>query len=270
MPRYRQTFTCQCIKCEVAFQHTGYSPRKRCEKCLIVPWMGTLDEAIVAAKAYSTLDELRDANKPLLLAVRRNRWASECYSHMKNEPRVKLQKGDIYGYLEFTGDYINKDRRHYGVFNCLKCGKLVEYRTDRVRNGEVVSCGCLDPTRNQSNNKERYGTDYGFYVVWERFRKSANTRHLVFELTPEDIKATYNLQNGECFYSGHKLDIPKNFCSKWLNNPKNVSIDRIDPKQGYTKGNIRLVSKNVNFSKYTMSHDEYIALCREVANKHNE
>ena len=44
----------------------------------------------------------------------------------------------------------------------------------------------------------------------------------------------------------------------------NLSIDRIDSKVGYTKDNIQIVLKEVNLMKNTLSHEEFIKICKLV------
>jgi len=46
-----------------------------------------------------------------------------------------------------------------------------------------------------------------------------------------------------------------------------ASIDRINNSRGYLKGNIQLVHKDINFMKGKMSQDDFIKMCKLVANK---
>lgn len=48
----------------------------------------------------------------------------------------------------------------------------------------------------------------------------------------------------------------------------NVSIDRIDSSIGYLPSNIQLVDKRINMLKNILPQDEFIDLCKLVAN-HN-
>ena len=46
--------------------------------------------------------------------------------------------------------------------------------------------------------------------------------------------------------------------------PTNVSIDRINPSNGYVDGNVQLVCRSVNIAKSDLSMDSFIQLCRSV------
>ncbi len=48
-------------------------------------------------------------------------------------------------------------------------------------------------------------------------------------------------------------------------NPLSCSIDRIDPKKDYVKGNIELVTAVTNMSKGNLSRKDYIIQCTKVA-----
>jgi hypothetical protein len=47
-------------------------------------------------------------------------------------------------------------------------------------------------------------------------------------------------------------------------NPFSCSIDRIDPKKDYVKGNIELVTTVTNMSKGNLSRKEYVEQCKKV------
>ena len=48
-------------------------------------------------------------------------------------------------------------------------------------------------------------------------------------------------------------------------NPMSCSIDRIDPKKDYVKGNVELVTAVTNMSKGNLSRKDYIKQCTKVA-----
>ena len=64
-----------------------------------------------------------------------------------------------------------------------------------------------------------------------------------FDLEPQDIKNKLNLTNTKCPVLGVNMEISK-LGSK--NNDLTPSIDRIDPKKGYVKDNIIVVSMRAN------------------------
>ena len=80
-----------------------------------------------------------------------------------------------------------------------------------------------------------------------------------FDLEPQDIKDKLNLAGSKCPVLGVDMEISK-LGSK--NNDLTPSIDRIDPKKGYVKGNIIVVSMRANRIKTDATVDEI----RKVAN----
>lgn len=50
---------------------------------------------------------------------------------------------------------------------------------------------------------------------------------------------------------------------------RSVSVDRIDGKYGYTKGNVQLVCQWVNFAKNSRSTEEIQAILTEYVTWHN-
>ena len=74
-----------------------------------------------------------------------------------------------------------------------------------------------------------------------------------FDLEPQDIKDKLNLAGSKCPVLGVDMEISK-LGSK--NNDLTPSIDRIDPKKGYVKGNIIVVSMRANRIKTDATFDE--------------
>lgn len=82
-------------------------------------------------------------------------------------------------------------------------------------------------------------------------------RGLRFDLTWEEYQKSYT---GKCALTG--WDISWGYYS-------DGSLDRIDSSRGYETDNIQWVHRAVNCGKTTMSNEDYIAVCRAVA-EHNK
>lgn len=95
-----------------------------------------------------------------------------------------------------------------------------------------------------------------------RKRESAK---LGFDITPEFLKDLYDRQGGKCYYTGWKL-------SNRGNKETSLSIDRLDNKRGYLKGNVVLACTRVNLMKHTLGQAEFFqitkAITRNWAGKH--
>lgn len=95
------------------------------------------------------------------------------------------------------------------------------------------------------------------------------TRKIHFDLALEDLDLQYEKQDGKCFYTGIKLTLPQNPQQfRFDTQSYNVSIDRIDSNKGYTKDNVQLVLKCVNFMKQSMSHEDFLEMCKLIVENH--
>lgn len=107
-----------------------------------------------------------------------------------------------------------------------------------------------------NNKKDNYS---GFREHLRRCRR----RNQEVDITLEDLKIQWEAQKGTCPYTGLQLVQPK-YDSK-NDVQKTASLDRIDCKKGYIRGNIQFVSMAINYAKSTLSHEEMITLCRTIA-----
>jgi len=83
----------------------------------------------------------------------------------------------------------------------------------------------------------------------------------------EDLKKAWEESGGICQYTKIKLILPIGSVNP---NPaisyKMASIDRIDSSKGYVKGNIQYVSRNINYAKGILTHQQmlnFISLIRK-------
>lgn len=111
--------------------------------------------------------------------------------------------------------------------------------------------------------KERFSEeDLKLFSKLKNLCTKARLRNQEFD--PEvDWEYLYDLwvnQNGECAYSGMPLSLE-------ANHPHGVSLDRIDSNQGYTVGNLQLLSCSVNRMKLDLKEDDFLLLCLMIADK---
>lgn len=142
---------------------------------------------------------------------------------------------------------------------CSKCGKekrlyaLVVDGVERVRS-RCMPCHAARSYASRVKNKAsraetvrqrlEVSVERRAYVVWKRAKDRANKRGLVFSL-PQEVVVDW-LRAGVCAATGLRLDLA--FDKKKLN-PLSPSLDRIDPKLGYTPANTRLVCWIFNRAK---------------------
>lgn len=84
------------------------------------------------------------------------------------------------------------------------------------------------------------------------------------DLTSEFMVELWNKQEGLCFYSGVKMAEPIMGGGR---NSLSASIDRIDPKLGYTKNNVVWCTWICNAGKSDLSVQEYLSVCQSVVDR---
>lgn len=142
------------------------------------------------------------------------------------------------------------------------CGNITYVRTSALQKGRVTSCGCkhIDGSTRHPLAWTGFNDLSGTY--WNRLKKGALLRGFIFDITIEEAWDRFIIQEGRCCLSG----IPIYFGRVSRVNPYNqtASLDRIDNNQGYIKGNIQWLHKDINSLKSTFSQEELVNLCRQI------
>jgi len=96
-------------------------------------------------------------------------------------------------------------------------------------------------------------------------RKRGRRKHVVVDLSADDIMRLYEEQEGKCALSG----VPLMCGEESIRQQRAMSLDRCIAGMGYELGNVQLLTRAVNNAKSTMTSDEFIGMCCEVQ-KYNE
>ena len=88
----------------------------------------------------------------------------------------------------------------------------------------------------------------------------AKASNLEFKITLDYLKELWNKQCGRCSIS----DIPMTYELRKGRIPTNVSIDRINSKEGYIMGNIQLVCMACNQIKSDLTEEEMYNFCKKI------
>jgi uncharacterized Zn finger protein (UPF0148 family) len=154
---------------------------------------------------------------------------------------------------------------------CPNCGKDREYATKKsLERASSLKSSCAS-CRTVNNNRKRKGTKSkeqnpawkGYKdvpgKVLSKLKRGALHRGLVFEITIEDIQEVYEEQHKLCAFSGLPLIFGVD-----------ASVDRLDSQEGYTRGNIQIVHKQLNMIKRDTPNEQFIEWCCLVANHTKE
>ena len=108
-----------------------------------------------------------------------------------------------------------------------------------------------DISQHSGNRKDIY-TKFKYH--FRNIIKRNKTRDIEISITIDDLKEQWEKQNGICEFTGIKLEISS--YSRIEKNPiYSASLDRIDSSIGYTKDNIRWISRAINWMKNDMSDE---------------
>lgn len=173
--------------------------------------------------------------------------------------------GKKYAQLEVIERIGSKNGQIYWKVKC-SCGKILEKPTKSITREEQKTCGCIFKTDNfKYKNKmwNGYGEIHGKW--FHHCMRGAVKRNLQFSITIEEVWALYLKQNKKCALTGRDIWFAKT-SRGFQRGETTVSIDRIDSTLGYISSNIQLLHKDVNLAKQSLSVEDFIKLCSEVAN----
>jgi len=113
-------------------------------------------------------------------------------------------------------------------------------------------------------NRRRKGLEADPVLFLRRLFHRAKTRSakkgIPFDLTQEHLRELWVRQGRKCYYSHVEMTTKGR-----ERDPYGVSLDRVYPDQGYTRGNVVLCCWAVNMAKGETTLEEFFHLCRQVA-----
>lgn len=102
-------------------------------------------------------------------------------------------------------------------------------------------------------------SSYFIHHIKKNVPRRNKVSKMAFNINPEYLISLFNQQHGKCAISG--MDLLSGLSLHELP----LSLDRIDANQGYIKGNVQWVHKDINMMKQSFSNDRFIGLCSMVA-----
>lgn len=148
--------------------------------------------------------------------------------------------------------------------DCPSCGEQQTYLRKNYAEASLKEGKRCKKCTNNDPSTNGVKIYRGLRLSWvKKFETSAKLRGLDWEITADDIADLYEEQEGLCALTGWPIVFPE------TGHPQltTVSIDRIDSSFGYLKENIQLVDKRVNMMKQAYSQEEFILVCKAVADK---
>lgn len=189
----------------------------------------------------------------------------------KNQSKYEglYKKGDVFGSWTITSDelFFVKDeasgRRRAKVKVKCKCGTEHLLRPDSLNQNLQ---GCYDCTRAKpgKDNPSWKGIGNLCSLEYSRLKRQAKQRGIKFSITKEYIWKLFQEQNEKCALSTVEIELVPNYYVK-RGKKQTASLDRIDSKLGYIKGNVQWVHKDINVMKNGYDSNYFIKMCKAVA-----
>ncbi len=153
-----------------------------------------------------------------------------------------------------------------GLTICKNCDKEFEKPLTEIRRNEKLGrpnfCSRTCVGKNNIKNLGDHLGDYKKIMGYKRYGddftkfryhyRNILTRKQLVEVTIEDLREQWIIQKGICPFIGVELVLSS--YSKIEKSPiYSASLDRIDSNVGYIKGNIRWISRAINWMKNEMN-----------------
>lgn len=91
----------------------------------------------------------------------------------------------------------------------------------------------------------------------------AKKLNISFNLDSKYLEGIWEEQQGRCAVSGRDFDLSRPNIEA-STRPNSPSLDRINPKEGYIKGNVRIVCYQVNTALNEYGEEALISLCKDI------
>ena len=151
-----------------------------------------------------------------------------------------------------------------GTKICAKCSERSSvsnfYKHHQTSDGWHSWCKSCCREGNLKSRQKKYASFEGRIKTFLRSCEvSALKRGNEFDLTADNLRKAWEMQNGLCAYTGIEMTTQPNL-------PHSVSIERVDNDIGYTESNTVLVCCAINSMKSDLDAKLFYDMCKSVVN----
>lgn len=185
---------------------------------------------------FQSMRSSRDGKRPECKSCTHKQDAER---YRKNQDKRKAQKREWYRRYK---ERIMEQHREYRAANPEKIYRM--YRNYRIRNAEKIAVWWKKSPRGR------------FLVL---LKLALKRRPTVRPITVNELMEMWRDQGGKCAISGVDMT-----WHQGKTNPSSLSIDRINCKKGYERGNIRLVCYQVNVFRNRWSDEQMFEMAEAI------
>lgn len=159
-----------------------------------------------------------------------------------------------FGCLKVTKKTQKRSSNGVIYWECMcDCGKIVERQYRDLVKGKVKNCGKCNECNEITGR------------IFSKIYNSAKGRNIEFNLEITELWDLYIKQDKKCFFTG----LPIHFGDSY-SNEMTCSLDRIYSDKGYVINNVVWVHKIVNIIKWSLDPNDFIAICKLIADYNKE
>jgi hypothetical protein len=173
-----------------------------------------------------------------------------------------FKEGDKFGKYTIIDSNVELKREAQIKCRC-DCGKVNFVSCYTLLNGKSKGCVECNVPREKSKNPSWKGCENISGKYYNRIKRNAEKRNIVFDVDIEYLNMLIVEQNFKCNLSNMDIGFSH---SKKDNYTATASIDRIDSKLGYVRGNLQWIHKDVNLMKNYFDQEYFINICERIIN----
>jgi hypothetical protein len=151
---------------------------------------------------------------------------------------------------------------------CVKCGEKDPQKFRETNKIQCKSCYSKsnsnyyenlpeEKKKEKINNQKKWQNNNIIKVRILGAKHRAKRKNIEFNIDEDYINELLIKQNYRCTYTNTELELKMGSDDMFIN-PNTISIDRINPKLGYTKNNVALVTGIVNHMKNELSETSFL------------
>lgn len=162
-------------------------------------------------------------------------------------------------------DYNKKIKKGKYKFYCsLSCAGKADYRNNPSK---INKCkGNIAFLKGYQNNRLDEYSQFKYHA--SKARSRSKIRGEKSDLDVQYLKQLWESQNGICPYTGIKMEISRTSQDEDVKKtPTKASLDRINPKIGYIKGNVEFVCYCINVMKNDFTKEETLEFIKKIRNQ---
>ncbi len=172
---------------------------------------------------------------------------------------------------EFRNAYESPDWKNIFDLRCCKCDcKLSQENYSKYGRdfNSINTFGGAVPTKkrmcdkcyqaHQKTSTKKGSLAFKIYLMFKSAYHRSKKNNWEFTLTEEYLMELHHKQKGCCYFSGEKL-------THKSNTQNSISLDRIDSKKGYIKGNVCFTTWEINSMKSNYTNERFIELCHLIS-----